>query len=194
MQLFVSQDVNWWTGVMWITLIFFFYQVFGLWRHPFAAEDPLASKWCNTKLLKICSDEETNISTSWVALGCAHFHFWVNHYFNQIKIYILSYVNHMSRIIFISHSILNWKKFSTFFTIMNTVFLVPILTRLVLELYFLLSAVSALAYVFVVLFCIFFIFNCHFLEQGCVMKHFAVSHQRIACGVCVIQTRKAVHN
>ncbi len=51
LKLFTSQDVNWWTGVVWITcgLLWCFYQLFGLsfWRHPFTAEDPLLSKWCN---------------------------------------------------------------------------------------------------------------------------------------------------
>ncbi len=28
------------------------------WRHPFTAEDPLLSKWCNAKFLQICWDEE----------------------------------------------------------------------------------------------------------------------------------------
>ncbi len=35
-----------------------------LWRHPFTAEDPLVSKWCKAECLQICSDEETNSSTS----------------------------------------------------------------------------------------------------------------------------------
>ncbi len=41
-QLFTLQDVNWWTGVTWITcrLLWCFYQLFGL-------IDPLVSKWCN---------------------------------------------------------------------------------------------------------------------------------------------------
>ncbi len=47
---------------MWIScgLLWCYYQLFGLlfWRHPFTAEDPLVSKWCNAKFLKICSDEE----------------------------------------------------------------------------------------------------------------------------------------
>ncbi len=32
-----------------------FYQLFGLsfWRHPFTAEDPLVSKWCNATFLQI---------------------------------------------------------------------------------------------------------------------------------------------
>ncbi len=77
MQLFTLQDVNWWTGVVWITcgLLWCFYQLFGLsfWRHPFTADDPLVSKWCNATFLQICSNEETNSSTSWIAWG------WVNY-------------------------------------------------------------------------------------------------------------------
>ncbi len=66
-QLFTSQDVDWWTGVVWITcLLWCFYQLFGLsfWRHPFTAEDPLVSKWCNAEFINICSDKETNVSTT----------------------------------------------------------------------------------------------------------------------------------
>ncbi len=58
--LFTSKDVNWWSGVMWITcgLVWCFYQLFGLWRQPFAAvhfhaEDPLVIKWWNATFLKI---------------------------------------------------------------------------------------------------------------------------------------------
>ncbi len=70
---FSLQDIHCWTGVVWITcgLLWCFYEQFGLsfWRHPFTAEDPLVSKWCNAKFLQICSDEETNLSTSWMAWG-----------------------------------------------------------------------------------------------------------------------------
>ncbi len=63
-QLLSSQDVNWWTGVVWITcgLLWCFYQLFGLsfWRHPFTAEHPLLRHFSK-------SDEETNSSTSWMA-------------------------------------------------------------------------------------------------------------------------------
>ncbi len=57
-QLFTSHDVNWWTGVVWVTcgLLWCFYQLFGLsfWRHPFTAEHPLVtSKWCNAIFLQI---------------------------------------------------------------------------------------------------------------------------------------------
>ncbi len=63
-QLITSQNVNWWTGVVWITcgLLWCFYQLFGLsfWRHPFTTEDLLVSKWRNATFLQIWSDEETN--------------------------------------------------------------------------------------------------------------------------------------
>ncbi len=44
---FTSQDVNWWTGAVWLTCGLSF------WRHPFTAEDPVLSKWCNAKLIYI---------------------------------------------------------------------------------------------------------------------------------------------
>ncbi len=40
MQFFSSQDINWWTGVLWIIGLSF-------WRHPFTAEHPLWSKLCS---------------------------------------------------------------------------------------------------------------------------------------------------
>ncbi len=56
-QLLSSQDVNWWTGVVWITcgLLWCFYQLFGLsfWRHPFTAEHPLMRHWCSDTFLQI---------------------------------------------------------------------------------------------------------------------------------------------
>ncbi len=56
-QLLASQDINWWTGVVWITcgLLWCFYQLFGLsfWRHPFTAEDPLVSEWWNATFLQL---------------------------------------------------------------------------------------------------------------------------------------------
>ncbi len=73
---FASQDVNWGTGVVWIT--------FGLlwfWRHPFTAEDPLVmlnfSKSVLMKKLIYILDglRVSNFS--------ADFHFWVNYSFNH---------------------------------------------------------------------------------------------------------------
>ncbi len=84
-QLFTSQEVNWWTGVIWITcgLLWCFYQLFGLsfWRHPFTPEDPLVNKRCDAKFLQNCSNEETNSSTScmswrWVNLKKIIFFGW----------------------------------------------------------------------------------------------------------------------
>ncbi len=61
-----SIDVPESCGLFWC-----FYQMFRLsfWRHPFTAEDPLVSKWCNATFLQICSDEDTNSSASWMAWG-----------------------------------------------------------------------------------------------------------------------------
>ncbi len=52
MQIFTSQDINWWT-VDYLAIIVMFGLSF--WRHPFTAEDPLMSKWYNATFLKICS-------------------------------------------------------------------------------------------------------------------------------------------
>ncbi len=56
-QRFASQYINVWTGVY-----LCFYQLFELsfWRHPFTADNPLVSKWCNAKFIQICYYEETN--------------------------------------------------------------------------------------------------------------------------------------
>ncbi len=70
-QFFMSQGINWWTGVVWITcgLLWFFNQMFGLsfWRHPFTAEDPLVSKWCNAKLKKktVLMKKQTHLHIGW---------------------------------------------------------------------------------------------------------------------------------
>ncbi len=50
--------------------------MFGLsfWRHPFTAEDPLMSKWCNGYFFfQICSNEETNSFRSSMVWGWVHF-------------------------------------------------------------------------------------------------------------------------
>ncbi len=81
-----SQDMNCWTGVVWITcgLLWCFYQLFGLsfWRHPFTAEDPLLSTWCNATFLQIWWRNKLiyildDLSASKVSAYC---HFWVNHF------------------------------------------------------------------------------------------------------------------
>ncbi len=72
MQLFTSQDVNWLTGV---DYLWCFYQLFGLsfWRHPFTAEDPLVSKWCNDTFL-----------FQWISWYPENLHFYINYSFNVI--------------------------------------------------------------------------------------------------------------
>ncbi len=85
MQLFSSQDVNWWTGVVWITcgLLWCFYQLFGLsfWRHPFTAEHPLVSKWWNATFLQTWW--RNKLIYIFVGLRASTFsanvYFWVNY-------------------------------------------------------------------------------------------------------------------
>ncbi len=82
-HLLSSQDINWWTGVVWINcgLLWFFYQLFGLsfWRHPFTAEHPLLRHWCSDTFLQtwwrnklIYISDDLRVSTF-----SAVFHFWV---------------------------------------------------------------------------------------------------------------------
>ncbi len=84
-HLFTLQDVNWWTGVVWITcgLLWCFYQLFGFsfWRHPFTAEDPWVNKWCNTTFLKIWWRNKLIyiLDDLRVRTFSANFHFWVNY-------------------------------------------------------------------------------------------------------------------
>ncbi len=61
-------------SVQW-SLLSCFYQLFGHWfrRHPFTAEHPLVSKWCNTEIFQMCSDKERKYSTSWMTWGLVHF-------------------------------------------------------------------------------------------------------------------------
>ncbi len=80
-QLFASQDINWWTGIVLITcglLMDGLYQLFDLsfWWHPFTPEDPPV-------MLNFSeSNEETNSFTSWIAWGVSEYladvHFCVN--------------------------------------------------------------------------------------------------------------------
>ncbi len=53
---------------MWITVTF----LSNVWIHPFTADDPLVSKWCNaisSKFSQICSNEEINSFISWMTWG-----------------------------------------------------------------------------------------------------------------------------
>ncbi len=49
------------SGTLWC-----FYQLFGrsFWRHPFTAEHPLVSKWCNATFLQIWRNVSVNLSLS----------------------------------------------------------------------------------------------------------------------------------
>ncbi len=89
MQLLASQDVNWWSGVVWITcgLLWCFYQLFGLsfWRHPFTAEHPLVRQWCEATFLQIWwSNKLIYILNGLrvIIFFLANFHFCMNYSFN----------------------------------------------------------------------------------------------------------------
>ncbi len=76
--------MSWWIYYKLFRLLVDYCDVFiscldSFWRHPFTAEEPLVSKWCNATFLKICSDE-TNSSTSWMA----NVHFWENYSYKNI--------------------------------------------------------------------------------------------------------------
>ncbi len=60
-QLFTSQNI-----IDWLNHVDYSCQQL-LGRHPFTVEDPLVNKWCYAEFLQICSDGETNSSTSWMA-------------------------------------------------------------------------------------------------------------------------------
>ncbi len=47
-QLFTSQDVNWWTGVVWIIAMF----LWAVWTLLWTAPIYLVSKWCNATFLQ----------------------------------------------------------------------------------------------------------------------------------------------
>ncbi len=91
-QLLSSQDVNWWTGVVWITcgLLWCFYQLFGLsfWRHPFTAEHPLVSKWCNATFLQIWWRNKFMLDGLRIRTILVFFYIyiWVNYSFDLLKI------------------------------------------------------------------------------------------------------------
>ncbi len=57
------------------------------WRHPFTAEDPLLSKWCNAKLFLICSDEKTKSST-WITWTWVHFLSFLGKLFFKISTFL----------------------------------------------------------------------------------------------------------
>ncbi len=86
-QLFTSQDINWWTGVVWITYYCdVFNQLFELsfWRHPFTAEDPLIHFSKSVPINKL-----TQLILDGLCLSkfSANFHFWVNYSFQFVNTY-----------------------------------------------------------------------------------------------------------
>ncbi len=70
LQLFTSQDVNWWSEVKWITcgLLWCFYQLFGLWRHPFTANISKSIP-LNRNSTHLAWSEDEYIFSKWLFLG-----------------------------------------------------------------------------------------------------------------------------
>ncbi len=77
-------------------LLWCFYQRFGLSFWRIAVFTPLVSKWCNAKLLQICSDEEINSSTSWMAWG------WVIIHLDKEKYILIKNITQQLKICYIS--------------------------------------------------------------------------------------------
>ncbi len=96
-QLFTSQAINRWTGVMWITFeLLHFYQLFGLpfWRHPFTTEDPLVSNWCNAIFPKfVPMKKQTHL----------HLWFWLVLFFLRPISYFNVYL-YISKVIKVTHT------------------------------------------------------------------------------------------
>ncbi len=96
-QFFTSQELNWWTGVMWITcgLLWCFYQLFGhsFWRHPFTAEDPLLSNGSPAILhfsKSVLMKKQTHLLLGWPEENTFSgiIHFWVNYFFKDLIVFI----------------------------------------------------------------------------------------------------------
>ncbi len=49
---------------------------------PIRCRGSIGERW-NAKFLQMCSDEETNLFTSWMSWGWVHFHFGVNYSFKK---------------------------------------------------------------------------------------------------------------
>ncbi len=66
-------------GLLWC---FYLLLELSFWRHPFTAEAPLVSKWCNATFLQICSDEEIK-SLDGLKVSKFASYFWVNYSFKS---------------------------------------------------------------------------------------------------------------
>ncbi len=69
-----------WYGFLWC-----FYGL-SFWRHPFTAEVPLVSNWCNATFLQICTDEEkTHLHLGWPEVNTFSTKF---HFLNELFLYL----------------------------------------------------------------------------------------------------------
>ncbi len=76
-QLLSSSDVNWWTGVVWIIVMF-------LSDSHSDGTHSLQSIHCWDTFLQIWL--KTNTSRSYMAWRRAHFNFWMNYFFKALKL------------------------------------------------------------------------------------------------------------
>ncbi len=65
---------------LWIIVMFLSAVWTLIWRHPFTAEDPLVSKWCNATFLQIWWRNKLIYILNGLRVNTfsANFHFWVN--------------------------------------------------------------------------------------------------------------------
>ncbi len=81
-------------GLEWCGLLWCFYQLFGLlfWRHPFTAENPLASKWCNATFR-----------------FSENYSFGVNYYFKQMgpccTVLSFFFLHHLNVVFFLNNNL-----------------------------------------------------------------------------------------
>ncbi len=96
-QLFTSQAFNGLTEVMWITVMFF------ISRLDSHSEDPLVSKWCNVKFLKICTDgKQTHLHLEYIYIEWVYFQqiliLWMNYSFNNTAPWTInSLISHLPK-------------------------------------------------------------------------------------------------
>ncbi len=83
-QLLSDLDVNCWTGVVWIIVMF----LSAVWSLILTA--PIHCRaFIGEEILQICSDEETNSSTSWVAWEGMHFNLWMKQFICKSRCYCI---------------------------------------------------------------------------------------------------------
>ncbi len=104
-QLFTSQDVNWWTGVVWITVMLLS-DSHSDGTHSLQSIHCWAR--CDDTFFQIWSHEQTNSSTSWMAWEWVNFHFWLNYFFKVTDFCFSDLDGNQCYLSIRYHSSLNW--------------------------------------------------------------------------------------